>query len=382
MAAVGVESARALRLVSHSDLGGCGDGMQVLRHGDALYVGHFGISGMGTTVLDVGDPRSPRIVEQWPAPPGTHTHKVQVADGLLLVNQERFRGGDPFTAGMLVYDVADPLAPRQVGRFESGGAGVHRIVWTGGRYAHASVTPEGFADRIWMVIDMSDPVRPVEAARFVLDLPEPAGERYAAHHALVDGDRAYLGYCDAGMVVLDVSDFRRPRQLARLTWEPGGETHTCLPLPGRRLVVTTDEQLQDGPGSPTRLVHVIDVEDPVHPRVLAACPEPEGDFGARPLRYGPHNLHENREGSYRSESLVFVTYFNAGVRVYDLADPGHPLEIGSWVPEAPPGQEAPQTNDLFVEESGRIWVTDRFRGGLYCLEPEPELAELMRARSL
>jgi len=166
-----------------------------------------------------------------------------VADDLLPVNQEQFRGGDPFTAGMLVFDVRDPFVPRRIGHFDCGGAGVHRIVWTGGRYAHASVTPEGFADRIWMVIDMSDSERPVEAARFVLDEPEPADARYAAHHALVDGDVAYLGYCDAGMVVLDVADFERPRELGRLTWEPGGETHTCLPLPGRKLVVATDEQL-------------------------------------------------------------------------------------------------------------------------------------------
>jgi streptogramin lyase len=47
-----------------------------------------------------------------------------------------------------------------------------------------------------------------------------------------------------------------------------------------------------------------------------------------------------------------------------------------------PEQEAPQTNDLFVEANGRIWVTDRFTGGLYCLEPAAELAELMRARAL
>jgi hypothetical protein len=62
--------------------------MQVMRHGDALYVGHFGISGMGTTILDVADPTQPRVVDRWPAPHGSHTHKVQVADDLLLVNQE------------------------------------------------------------------------------------------------------------------------------------------------------------------------------------------------------------------------------------------------------------------------------------------------------
>jgi hypothetical protein len=372
-----VESAHGLRLAGFSDLGGCGDGMQVMRHGDALYVGHFGITGMGTSILDVADHAHPRLVDQWLAPPGSHTHKVQVAEGLLLVNQEQFRGGDPFTAGMLVFDVHDPLAPRRIGRFDSGGAGVHRIVWTGGRYAHASVTPDGFADRIWMVIDMSDPQRPVEAARFVLDEPEPAGARYAAHHALIDGEVAYLGYCDAGMVVLDVADFAQPRQIARLTWEPGGETHTCLPLPGRKLVVATDEQLKDGPGSPTRLVHVIDVADPSRPRVLGACPEPEGDFRDRPLRFGPHNLHENRAGSYCSERVVFVTYFNAGVRVYDLEDPENPVEVAHWLPETPAGQDAPQLNDIFVEESGLVWATDRIGGGLYALEPDAELASLM-----
>jgi hypothetical protein len=377
----GVESAHGLRLVGHSDLGGCGDGMQVMRHGDALYVGHFGISGIGTTILDVADPTQPRVVDQWPAPHGSHTHKVQVADDLLLVNQEQFRGGDPFTAGMLVFDVADPLTPRWIGRFDSGGAGVHRIVWTGGRYAHASATPDGYADRIWLVIDMSDPAHPVEAGRFVLDTPEPSGERYAAHHALLDGSVAYLGYCDAGMVVLDVADFARPREIARLTWVAGGETHTCLPLPGRRLVVATDEQVKDGPGAPTRLVRVVDVADPSTPRVLGVCPEPDGDFGDRALRFGPHNLHENRAGSYCSERIVFVTYFNAGVRVYDLDDPEAPVEIAHWLPEPPPGQAAPQVNDIYVEESGRVWATDRIGGGLYALEPDAELAaSLQEAR--
>lgn len=388
---------RGFRLVSRHDLGGHGDGMQVLREGDALYVGHLGPSGMGTSILDVSDPAAPMLVDQRPAPPGSHAHKVQVADGLLLVNEERFsplrrrqagtsahgpapssrrrsRGGEPWSAGLPVYDVAtDPFAPRLVGRWDSGGLGVHRIVWTGGRYAHCSATPDGFDDRIWVVVDLSDPERPVEAARYVLDEPQPEGKRYAAHHALLDGDgHAFLGYDDAGMVVLDVSDMTAPRKLARLDWQPGGSTHTCLPLPGRKLVVVTDEQVKDGPDTPSRRVRVVDVADPAAPRVLAVCPEPEG-YREAGLRFGPHNLHENRAGSFRSARFVFVTYFNAGLRVYDLAEPAAPVEIAHWVPDAPPGQLAPQTNDLFVEESGRVWLTDRIGGGLYCLEPEPEL---------
>ncbi len=61
-------------------------------------------------------------------------------------------------------------------------------------------------------------------------------------------------------------------------------------------------------------------------------------FDDLPMRFGAHNLHENRAGSYRSERIVFATYFSAGVRVYDLADPARPAEVAHWVPEPPPAK--------------------------------------------
>ncbi len=94
------------------------------------------------------------------------------------------------------------------------------------------------------------------------------------------------------------------------------------------------------------------------PRVLATCPHP-GGFGDLPLRFGAHNLHENQPGGYRSERVVFATYFSAGVRLYDLAEPEHPAEVAHWIPEPPPGQPVPQINDLFVDSGGLVWVTDR-----------------------
>jgi hypothetical protein len=378
-------SAAGLRLLARHDLGGHGDGMQVIRRGDALYVGHTGTTGTGTSVLDVADPARPVLVTQWPAPPRSHTHKVQVADGLLLVNHEKFPYravmSEPFSAGLAVYDLADPLRPRRAGFWPSGGRGVHRVVWTGGRYAHMSATPDGFRDRIWVVVDMTDPARPAEAAQWWWpgqrrdEQPDwPSRERYAAHHALIAGDRAYVGYGDAGMVILDVPHLTRPRLAGRLAWG-GGSTHTCLPLPGRDLVVVTDEQVTDGPWAPRRCVRVISVAGG-SPRVLATCPHPDG-FDNLPFRFGAHNLHENQAGSYRSERIVFATYFSAGVRVYDLADPAQPEEVAHWVPEPPPGQPVPQVNDLFVDDAGLVWVTDRIGGGLYVLQPEPPLAALM-----
>ncbi len=322
-------SSANLRLLAHHDLGGHGDGMQVVRSGNALYVGHTGTTGTGTSVLDVSDPARPVLVSQWPAPPRSHTHKVQVAGGLLLVNHEKFPYraaiSGPFSAGLAVYELSDPLRPRQIGFWRSGGRGVHRIVWTGGRYAHLSATPDGFRDRIWIVLDLADPARPVEAARWwwpgQREDEQPAwpdGERYAAHHALIAGGRAYLGYDDAGMVILDVSDLTSPRRADHLSWD-GGSTHTCLPLPGRGLVVAADEQVKDGPRCTAARRPGDRRRWRPEPRVLAVCPHPAG-FDDLPLRFGAHNLHENQPGAYRSERVVFATYFSAGVRVYDLAD--------------------------------------------------------------
>ena len=105
------EDTSGFRLVGHSDLIGHGDGMQVMPHGDALYVGHFGPSGKGTSILDISDPTTPHVIRQWEAPPGSHTHKVQVADELLLVNHELFRSDGPAPVGMAIYDLDDPKNP-------------------------------------------------------------------------------------------------------------------------------------------------------------------------------------------------------------------------------------------------------------------------------
>lgn len=379
------QDAQGLRQIGHSTLNGFGDGMQVLREGDALYVGHFGPSGMGTSILDVSDPTDPQVVRQWRAPEGSHTHKVQVADGLLLVNHEQFRGGDPYSAGMAVYDLADPFDPKRIGWFDSTGRGVHRIVWTGGDYAYVSAIPEGFPDRIWVIVDLRDPTNPVEAGRWWWpgswegggEQPDwPADRRYAAHHALVEGDRAYLGYGSAGMVILDISDVARPRLVSTLDWEGVEDTHTVMPLPGRDLLVVTDEETHDRCEGGPHYVRIVDVGDETAPEVIAVVPPPDGDFCDRGLRFGPHNTHENRPGSYRSAEVVFVTYFNAGLRVYDLADPRNPRELAHFIPELPPGQIDVQINDVFVDAEGLVYVTDRVNGGVYVLEPE----EALRAR--
>ncbi|HEU4321063.1 MAG TPA: hypothetical protein VFS66_13410 [Acidimicrobiia bacterium] len=383
------EEAQGLRLVGHNALGGYGDGMQVMRHGDALYVGHFGPSGMGTSILDVSDATSPTLVRQIEAPQGAHNHKVQIADGLLLVNHEAFRGGRPERTGLAVHDLSDPFDPREIGFWHSTGLGVHRIVWEGGRYAYVSATPEGFSERIWMVVDLEDPENPRERARWSWPGMEEGGQRdwpeteeRSVHHALVSGDRAYLGFWDSGLVILDLSDLDHIEVVSRVNWKVGGHTHTALPLPSRNLVAVTDEVTFNDCQGPPHMIRLVDVSDERDPRVRSVCPTPGEEFCLHGLRYGAHCLHENRPDSYRSETLVFATYFNAGLRVYDIADADHPAEVAHYIPECPPDQEAIQINDVFVDESHLVYITDRVNGGVYIVEPDQSLAERMTASRL
>jgi len=371
--------AHGLELVGHSDLDGKGDGMQIMRSGDVLYVGHMGDFGVGTSVVDVSDLERPRVLRQIPVPKGTHSHKVQLADGLLLANHEQYpyRVGVPESAGLVVYDVRrDPRDPRRIGFLPIEGLGVHRIWWDGGRYAYASARERGFDGRILVVVDLEDPSQPRLASRWWWPgqregdrerLPE--GHDVGAHHVIVRGDRAYGGYFDAGVVVYDVRDDGSLRLIGSLSWAAGGHphTHTALPLGERKLLVVTDEAIEPNcEGAPKR-VHLVDISDERRPRELARFPVPEGDYCARGLRFGPHNVHENRRGTFQSDRIVFVTYFNGGLRVYDTGDPEDVREIACYVPEAPAGQAAIQFNDVLVDAEENIFVTDRVRGGLYIL---------------
>lgn len=378
-----VLDARGLELVGHSDLGGKGDGMQVMRNGDVLYVGHMGDFGIGTSVLDISNLRRPKVVAQLPAPKRAHAHKTQYADGLLLVNNERYPYDvtDPESTGIVVYDVRVARAPRRIGFLQVDGFGVHRIWWTGGRYAYASARGRpGVHGASLITVDLADPELPRLHAEWLFpeqrrDDADPgirAPRRYpSCHHAIVRGDRAYAGWFDAGVVILSVDDGRLSL-VGQVDWtdRAGGHpyTHTALPLGDRGLVIATDEAIDPDRTGARKDIHVVDIADERSPREIARFPVPE-DRPTDGLRFGPHNLHENRPGTFQSDTIVYATYFSAGLRVYDTSDPRAVVEVARFVPEAPRGQSVIQLNDLLVDADGTVFVTDRHHGGLFILRP-------------
>jgi hypothetical protein len=109
---------------------------------------------------------------------------------------------------------------------------------------------------------------------------------------------------------------------------------------------------------------VFDVTDETAPQPLSAYTMSEDDIpwklgNLKPgeARFGAHQCHEQM-----TDSLVYVAWFRGGLRIVDIRDPIQPEEIGYFIP--PPGRDAPtvQSNDVFVDGRGRIYLFDRFEG--------------------
>jgi hypothetical protein len=351
------------------------------------------------TAVDVTEPRKPAVVFQSALPHGDmRSNSLDLVGDLLVVAYQTARPGLT-PAGFEVFAVGDPVRPRSVGFFDASGPasrGVHHLWFVDGSYVHLSGGAADFTprnrkdDQCYRIVDVREPARPREVGRWWLPGtrdgdPEPPPPRhpafdtgFRAHNTNVyprRPDRAWIGYIDGGAIVLDISDMARPRLVSRWDYHPPfpGFTHTLLPLLDRGLLVVSDEATADGGADWPKLVWVLDARDEANLVPVATCPlPPVADHAGRGGRYGAHNLHENRPapGSWVSERYVVGTFFNGGVRVFDLSDPFRPEEAAYYVPEAPRRQRqgAVQLNDVFVDERGLVYTVDRFTGGLYVLE--------------
>ena len=138
-------------------------------------------------------------------------------------------------------------------------------------------------------------------------------------------------------------------------------------------MVVSDEAVRDDCEDDPKYIWVIDLTDEANPVPLSTAPLPDRDvYCGRGGRFGAHNQHENHEQPTAMElhQTVVGSFFNAGVRIYDIQDPGSPDEIAYFVPQQPAGSRVPaaQINDVYVDERGLIYAIERFAGGLYILE--------------
>jgi len=360
-----------------------------------LYLAH--LWHRGWSVLDVTDPTTPQLVTYIPGPENTWTIQIQVAEGKMITALERIApgwggvDGQAFAEGFFIFDVSEPTKPRRIGHFQTGSTGTHRNFYGGGNFIHAAAGAPGMAGKIYRIVDIADPAKPREVGQF--SLPEQAsgaatsGLKFSLHGpAHIEGTRAYLPYGDGGAIILDISELSRPRMVSQLAFRGITATqgiHTFLPLPRRRIALVNDEAIRENGDENLNMASVVDISNESQLRLISLFPLPEppaetglNNFYEKGGRFGPHNQHHPNHQACLEErdDMAYLTYFNAGLRIYDIRDPRAPKEIAYFIPPDPktrigtkPSQLVAQTEDVLVDRRGCVYISDKNQG-IYILK--------------
>jgi len=392
---------RKMRLLGHHPLNGfgnCGEGLAIQRARDGrrvLWIAHES-QPKDVTAIDVTNPKKLSMITQTDLPHDKMRSNSLDVVGDLLVVAYQTGGVGMKPAGFEIFDIGDPAKPKSVVFFDASGSasrGVHHLWWVDGEYVHIASGAPDFTprnprdDQFYRIIDVRELTRPQEVGRWWLpgtrdSDPEPPLKRhpqfdsgYRAHNTNVypeRPDRAYVGYLDGGACVLDISDKAHPRLLGRWDYHPPfpGFCHTVLPLFERNLLVVSDEATKPAAADWPKLVWIVDAREESKLVPISTCPLPVKAFANRGGRFGAHNLHENRPTLWSSEQYVIGTFFNGGVRIFDISNQFQPQEVATFVPPAPrkSPMKAIQINDVLVDEREIVYAVDRMIGGLYTLE--------------
>ncbi len=364
-------SASGLKKVGYFD---CPGGGQVVVQGTVAYLGHMD-NPIGTTIVDVADPANPRKLAEIEIPPGSHSHKVRVGNGIMIVNNEFYPRGktkpEPdFKGGYTVYDISNPAKPRQLYRSKEEGKGVHRFDFDG-RYAYMSPTVEGYVGNIVMIVDFKNPEKPEEVGRWWAPGQWTAGgekgpwegDAHRCHHPLRLGNRLYVSYWLGGMYILNIDDMSKPKTVAHMAWRPpyACPVHTALPLPyeidGRKLLMVAEEDVWRTPDDRPGGLWMVDITKETHPFVIGSFQMPELEKPGVPPFTACHQPSERVTGTE-----IPVAYFAHGMRVIDVSKPRNLREVAHYVPDPAEGAPKVQANDVTIDDRGLIYLIDRYRG--------------------
>ena len=408
------ELARNVRRIGHLDIPGGG---QVMVQGDYAYVGHMEPP-HGTSIIDVKDPRHPRVVSTIELDgPLSHSHKARIVGDLMIVNSEQNnrhtvrraasllqsferegKSVPPRTelaaqlklkesdldavlsaaregyrdGGFKIYDVSDRARPRLVTFVRTHGFGTHRFDMDE-RYAYISSEMEGYLGNILVIYDIRDPARPQEVSRWWMEGQHIAGGEKPVwngydnrlHHTMRSGNTLWAAVWFAGIRVVDVSDVARPRTIGAYDYHPWSPspTHTVLPVPfsinDRQYAAVIDEQHGNVHGHARAGLWVFDVTDPTAIRPVSTfhLGERSSPWSGASGRFGAHQFQEHME-----DTLLFCAWFSGGLRVIDIRDPFHPVERSHFIPEPLSGRPSPQSNDVETDSRGLVYLLDREAG--------------------
>jgi hypothetical protein len=324
--------------------------------------------------------------------------------------------------GIRTYDITDPTKPDLLQEYSTGekGNGTHMNFYDGGQYAYLDC---GWDDQLrlenhqrpfsnaLMIVDMSDPANVQEVSRWWVpgqrlgEEEEYKKYRFAGDHTSWTGNHGainvpkrvedggtigYGGFGAFGMYVMDLSDIKHPKPYGHVRYEFDTfgtiPYHTCLPIISdaahprlTNLLVCTHEALEADCRENYHTPYVVDVKDPKNPKIIGFFPRPVAppdapynDFCMARGRFGSHNTQCWLQPGTPKPNFVAMTWFNAGVRIFDISDPIHPKEVAWFVP--PRDGDINKyttwwrgtTENVFVEwDRNLIWVGTH--EGTYCL---------------
>jgi hypothetical protein len=441
----GAEEQRNMRLVGMDDLQARSAYQPVVHHQGArwiAYVGHHGgkrvnpLTGQtednGTSIVDVTDPKHPRYLHHIPGAEGEAeaggAAMVRICDGKTLPRADKDKTYLLRTLGNLaheVWDATDPAKPARLTTVLDGLKSTHKNWWecdTGIAYLVSDGAPFGWrTNRMTKVYDLGDPAHPSFIRDFGLPGQEPGSTGTApegVHGPIALRNRVYFAYGTGAKGVMQIVDRDKllagdPQaadrfaptvanllypQIGRLDMSPAWGGHTSFPIMGvavphwapdvpgrtRDFVLVVSEALRNECREIRQLSFMVDVTTERLPFSVATfeVPDPTGDFCRRGGRFGPHSSNESFSPIYYGR-LVFIAYFNAGVRAVDVRDPFHPTEAGFYIPsvtartdkrcvevaDGPPRcKVAIQTNNVDVDDRGYVYLADRADTGLHIVE--------------
>ncbi len=202
-----------------------------------------------------------------------------------------------------------------------------------GKFAFIATTKEGYYDNILMIIDINDPANPKEVARWWFPGQWTAGGEkpgdnwveadartahglpkiwVSLHDITTYKDRAYLAYRDEGVIILDISDVRKPTKISQIKWSPPeeGNTHSIgIVIPshgGRPDVIVAGDELIRPEQCPFGYMHVLDVRHEPNPVQISHLPSAAQPLlsarPARPALWHPRYRADD-QGQYRFQRL-------------------------------------------------------------------------------
>jgi len=354
-----------------------------------IYAGHS--FDKGWSIIDVTDPKNPKYVKFIPyetPTKGVITAQLTLHDDILITAIDKVSKPDP---SIIIWDISDPENPKKISQWKGAEGGSHRNTYPGGKYAYLSTFAPGYHGRghVMVILDISNPASPkikgVWAQPGQKDgetMPSPEPGFHGPVNISPDGKMATTGYTP-DIVNLDITDPANPKLIGRLTMTPpfmysGNQSvHTVLPLWDRKILYASSEASKWGCDKDgMNWAAFIDNKDPVHPRLMSIFPNPRPpkdasykDFCNKEGRFGPHNtvMEQHNPDVHATGNTMYITWFNAGIRAFDISDPYLVTEVGWFMPperhdaKEHSGSHAAPTNwmeDITQDTRGYIYASD------------------------